>query len=129
MTLPDKYRIARYRSAGRLAGACVLGVAMALSVQDFADARSALSDRPPLPAMGPSLRKAVAFATTEQPGTIIIRKDEKALYLVTRQGQALRYQISVGREYRLSGSAGKRMWSACMPVTISLPIFQTGAAL
>ncbi|TIT28778.1 MAG: L,D-transpeptidase, partial [Mesorhizobium sp.] len=52
----------------------------------------------PLPAMGPSLKKTVAFQTAEQVGTIIIRKDEKALYLVTRQGQALRYQISVGRD-------------------------------
>lgn len=92
MTLPGRYRI-----APGLAGACVLGMALALSAQDFAQARS-LSDRPPLPAMGPSLRKAVAFATTEQPGTIVIRKNEKALYLVTRQGQALRYQISVGRD-------------------------------
>lgn len=75
-----------------------MGMALAMSAQDFASARSALSDRPPLPAMGPSLRKTVAFETTEQPGTIIIRKDEKALYLVTRQGQALRYQISVGRD-------------------------------
>lgn len=92
MTLPG-----RHGTVARLAGACVLNLALALSAQDFAQARS-LSDRPPLPAMGPSLRKAVAFATTEQPGTIVIRKNEKALYLVTRQGQALRYQISVGRD-------------------------------
>ncbi|KRB31109.1 MULTISPECIES: L,D-transpeptidase [Mesorhizobium] len=93
MTLPG-----RHDAAVRLIGAGVLGLALALSAQDFAQARSRLSDRPPLPAMGPSLRKAVAFATTEQPGTIVIRKNEKALYLVTRQGQALRYQISVGRD-------------------------------
>ncbi|QKC92175.1 L,D-transpeptidase [Mesorhizobium sp. NZP2234] len=93
MTLPG-----RHDAAARLIGAGVLGLALALSAQDFAQARSRLSDRPPLPAMGPSLRKAVAFATTEQPGTIVIRKNEKALYLVTRQGQALRYQISVGRD-------------------------------
>lgn len=93
MTLPG-----RHGAAARLIGACVLSLALALSAQDFAQARSGLSDRPPLPAMGPSLRKAVAFATTEQPGTIVIRKNEKALYLVTRQGQALRYQISVGRD-------------------------------
>jgi lipoprotein-anchoring transpeptidase ErfK/SrfK len=93
MTLPGRYRI-----APGLAGACVLSLALVLSAQGSAQARSGLSDRPPLPAMGPSLRKAVAFATTEQPGTIIIRKNEKALYLVTRQGQALRYQISVGRD-------------------------------
>ncbi|WP_292328412.1 L,D-transpeptidase, partial [Mesorhizobium sp.] len=43
-------------------------------------------------------RKTVAFQTGEQPGTIIIRKNEKALYLVTNKSQALRYQISVGRD-------------------------------
>jgi lipoprotein-anchoring transpeptidase ErfK/SrfK len=79
-----------------LAGACLAGIALA-SACDLAVAGS-LADRPPLPAMGPSLRKAVAFQTGEQPGTIIIRKQEKALYLVTGQGQALRYQISVGRD-------------------------------
>ncbi|WP_095198239.1 L,D-transpeptidase [Mesorhizobium carmichaelinearum] len=93
MTLPG-----RHGTVLRLAGACMLSLALAMSVQDPAQARSGLSDRPPLPAMGPSLRKAVAFTTTEQPGTIVIRKNEKALYLVTRQGQALRYQISVGRD-------------------------------
>ncbi|RWC97302.1 MAG: L,D-transpeptidase [Mesorhizobium sp.] len=79
------------------AGACI-ALAALVSELPLAEARSALADRPPLPAMGPSLKKTVAFQTPEQPGTIIIRKDEKALYLVTRQGQALRYQISVGRE-------------------------------
>ncbi|AID27999.1 lipoprotein-anchoring transpeptidase ErfK/SrfK [Mesorhizobium sp. USDA 4775] len=93
MTLPGRDGL-----VSRLAGTCLLGLVLAMSAQGFAEARSGLSDRPPLPAMGPSLRKAVAFATTEQPGTIIIRKSEKALYLVTRQGQALRYQISVGRD-------------------------------
>jgi lipoprotein-anchoring transpeptidase ErfK/SrfK len=93
MTLPG-----RHGTVARLAGACVVSLALALSVQGFAQARSGVSDRPPLPAMGPSLRKVVAFTTTEQPGTIVIRKNEKALYLVTRQGQALRYQISVGRD-------------------------------
>ena len=93
MTLPGRDGL-----VSRLAGTGLLGLVLAMSAQGFAEARSGLSDRPPLPAMGPSLRKAVAFATTEQPGTIIIRKSEKALYLVTRQGQALRYQISVGRD-------------------------------
>ncbi|RWN61674.1 L,D-transpeptidase [Mesorhizobium sp.] len=88
----------RYRIAPRLAGACIIGLALGMPALEFAQARSALSDRPPLPAMGPSLRKAVALQTAERAGTIIIRKDEKALYLVTRQGHALRYQISVGRD-------------------------------
>lgn len=91
MLLPARHRIAA-------AGACIMGLALALSAQDFAQARSGVAGRPPLPAMGPSLRKTVAFETAEQAGTIIIRKDEKALYLVTRQGEALRYQISVGRD-------------------------------
>ncbi|TIQ38113.1 MAG: L,D-transpeptidase [Mesorhizobium sp.] len=82
------------RMATRLAGACLIGIALA-SACDLAAAGSGL---PPLPAMGPSLRKTVAFQTGEQPGTIIIRKQEKALYLVTSPGQALRYQISVGRD-------------------------------
>ncbi|ESZ22695.1 L,D-transpeptidase [Mesorhizobium sp. L48C026A00] len=93
MTQPGRYRI-----VPRLAGACIIGLALGMPALEFAHARSALSDRPPLPAMGPSLRKAVALQTAERAGTIIIRKDEKALYLVTRQGQALRYQISVGRD-------------------------------
>ncbi|AZO16553.1 L,D-transpeptidase [Mesorhizobium sp. M2A.F.Ca.ET.043.05.1.1] len=77
-----------------LAAAGLIGIALA-SACEVAMAGSGL---PPLPAMGPSLRKAVVFETGEQPGTIIIRKNEKALYLVTGQGQALRYQISVGRD-------------------------------
>ncbi|TIS75072.1 MAG: L,D-transpeptidase [Mesorhizobium sp.] len=93
MTQPGRYRI-----VPRLAGACIMGLALGMPAWEFAHARSALSDRPPLPAMDPSLRKAVALQTVERPGTIIIRKDEKALYLVTRQGEALRYQISVGRD-------------------------------
>ncbi|MER9876702.1 L,D-transpeptidase [Mesorhizobium sp. M0195] len=88
----------RYRFVPTLAGACIIGLALAASSWDCAHARSGLSDQPPLPAMGPSLRKFVFFQTAEQPGTIIIRKQEKALYLVTREGEALRYQISVGRD-------------------------------
>lgn len=82
------------RIATRLAGACLIGIVLAVPC-DLAEAGSGL---PPLPAMGPSLRKTVAFQTGEQPGTIIIRKSEKALYLVTNKSQALRYQISVGRD-------------------------------
>jgi lipoprotein-anchoring transpeptidase ErfK/SrfK len=56
------------------------------------------SARPPLPAMGPSLRRAVKLTTEEPTGTIIVRKHERALFLITGKGEALRYQISVGRE-------------------------------
>lgn len=71
----------------------------ALVVASFAAAEArGEARRPPLPTMGPSLRSAVVFQTAETAGTIVIRKDEKALYLVVSPGQALRYQISVGRE-------------------------------
>ena len=56
------------------------------------------SKRVPLPSMGPSMRSTVTFETAESTGTIIIRKDEKALYLVAGDGRALRYRISVGRD-------------------------------
>ena len=65
---------------------------------DAAQAMLHRSKRVPLPPMGPSLRSTVTFATTEAAGTIVIRKQERALYLVTSASQALRYQISVGRE-------------------------------
>lgn len=74
----------------------------------FADARPAFAQtsiqrlyqatRPPLPKMGPSFRQAVAFQTKEPAGTIIVSKDERMLYLVTGEGRALRFRISVGRE-------------------------------
>lgn len=59
---------------------------------------AAAKSRPKLPAMGPSFRQQVSFATGEAAGTVIIRKDARELYLVTSTGQALRYRISVGRE-------------------------------
>ncbi|MEP9395934.1 L,D-transpeptidase [Mesorhizobium sp. KR2-14] len=74
----------------------VLGALLVASV-GAAEARGE-ARRPPLPTMGPSLRSAVVFQTAETAGTIVIRKDEKALYLVVSPGQALRYQISVGRD-------------------------------
>lgn len=71
--------------------------ALLLASAAVAEARGE-ARRPPLPTMGPSLRSAVVFPTAETAGTIVIRKDEKALYLVVSPGQALRYQISIGRE-------------------------------
>jgi lipoprotein-anchoring transpeptidase ErfK/SrfK len=42
-------------------------------------------------------RQVVPFHTTEAPGTIIVDTGERHLYLVQRDGQALRYGIGVGR--------------------------------
>lgn len=69
--------------------------------------------------MGPSLRKNVRIASNERAGTIIIRKDERALYLVTGPGAALRYEISVGREgFGWTGTVkigGKKEWPEWRP--------------
>lgn len=54
--------------------------------------------RPSLPAMGPSFRQHVKLDSGESVGTVIIRKSDNSLYLVTAPGSALRYRISVGRE-------------------------------
>ena len=80
-----------------LAGAVMFaGVPPSASQVQFG--ASSKRTRPALPAMGPSLRSVVSFSTTEPVGSIVIRKSEKALYLVSRPGEALRYQISVGRD-------------------------------
>lgn len=80
----------------RIAGLVLLA---ALASAAAAQASSLGGDgRPPLPAMGPSLRSAVDFRSGESVGTIVIRKNEKALYLVTAPSKALRYRISVGRD-------------------------------
>lgn len=60
--------------------------------------RSASASLPALPKMGPSFRESVALTSGEKPGTVIIDRNERALYLVTGRDSALRYRISVGRE-------------------------------
>ena len=55
----------------------------------------------------------VSFATSESPGTIIVRTGERRLYLVTGGGQALRYTVGVGR-------AGKQWFGSTSIVTKAL---------
>lgn len=43
-------------------------------------------------------RTQVAFASREKPGTIIIKTNERALYQVLGNGQAMRYLVAVGKE-------------------------------
>lgn len=43
-------------------------------------------------------REAVRFSDTRvQPGTIVVRTGERRLYFVTRTGEAIRYQVAVGK--------------------------------
>jgi lipoprotein-anchoring transpeptidase ErfK/SrfK len=46
----------------------------------------------------PIARTTVSFPSREAPGTIIINTTERRLYLLTGNGQALRYGIGVGRD-------------------------------
>jgi lipoprotein-anchoring transpeptidase ErfK/SrfK len=46
---------------------------------------------------GPIPRQRVSFDTRYKPGTIVVSTKERRLYLVTDEGEALRYGIGVGR--------------------------------
>jgi lipoprotein-anchoring transpeptidase ErfK/SrfK len=46
---------------------------------------------------GPIPRRRVSFDSRYKPGTIVISTKERRLYLVTDEGEALRYGIGVGR--------------------------------
>jgi lipoprotein-anchoring transpeptidase ErfK/SrfK len=91
-------RRAEARGRRWLALAIAAGLAGALLAAPELWAAPRKASRVPLPEMGPSLRETVAFASGESAGTIVIRKDERALYLVAGSGKALRYRISVGRD-------------------------------
>ena len=67
---------------------------------------------------GPSY-KAVRFDTQEAPGTIVVDPPNHLLYLVQGGGQALQYEVGVGKEgYGWSGVAfvhGKQEWPDWYP--------------
>jgi lipoprotein-anchoring transpeptidase ErfK/SrfK len=64
-------------------------------------------------------RTVVPYTGRERPGTIIINTTERRLYLVTANGQALRYGIGVGRDgFTWSGVkriTSKREWPDWTP--------------
>jgi lipoprotein-anchoring transpeptidase ErfK/SrfK len=110
----------RASRAGLAAALVLAGLFMLPAAPDGAAfAASVRSKRVPLPAMGPSLRTVVAFASKERPGTIVIRKNERALYLLLGEGRALRYRISVGRDgFGWTGTVrvgGKKEWPEWRP--------------
>ncbi|WP_027578755.1 L,D-transpeptidase [Bradyrhizobium sp. Ai1a-2] len=67
----------------------------------------------------PIQRATVMYPTNYAPGTIIISTGERRLYLVLRDGQALRYGIGVGRDgFRWSGThriTAKKEWPSWTP--------------
>lgn len=68
-------------------------------------------------ATGESIRWA--DAAKYQPGSIVVRTPERALYLVTGPGEARRYKVGVGREgFQWSGTStisGKTEWPTWRP--------------
>jgi lipoprotein-anchoring transpeptidase ErfK/SrfK len=72
----------------------------------------------PLTATPASAREMVAFDGGASPGTIVVRTNERRLYLVLGEGRALRYTVGVGRAGRqwagrsmVSGKYIKPAWS------------------
>lgn len=65
------------------------------------------------------LRRVVPYATTEAPGTIVVDPQNRYLYLVLRDGMAVRYGVGVGRSgFGWSGSAvikDKQEWPDWYP--------------
>lgn len=65
------------------------------------------------------LRKVVPYETSEAPGTIVIDPQSRYLYLVLRDGVAVRYGVGVGRSgFSWSGSAvikDKQEWPDWYP--------------
>ena len=53
-----------------------------------------------IPAVPASTREVVAFNSDDLPGTIIVRTNERRLYLVLGQGRAMVYPVGVGRAGR-----------------------------
>jgi lipoprotein-anchoring transpeptidase ErfK/SrfK len=69
---------------------------------------------------GRSHRQRIAFDDPRyQPGSIIIRTQERALYYVAGEGEAIRYRVGVGREgFQWSGHSriiAKKQWPSWSP--------------
>jgi len=67
----------------------------------------------------PIQRTLVSFPNNYRPGTIVVSTAERRLYLVLRDGQALRYGIGVGRDgFRWGGVhriSAKKEWPSWTP--------------
>jgi lipoprotein-anchoring transpeptidase ErfK/SrfK len=44
-----------------------------------------------------SARETIAYDGKETPGTIVVRTNERKLYYIVKEGQAIRYKVGVGR--------------------------------
>src|SRR4051794_18628245 len=65
------------------------------------------------------LHKTVSFSTSYEPGTVIVRTGERKLYYVLPDGEAVEYNVGVGREgFAWTGAnrvSQKAEWPAWRP--------------
>jgi lipoprotein-anchoring transpeptidase ErfK/SrfK len=119
-----------YRSIISFIFACAVActVATAASAQsfweDFASGGAPLNRRSQFgfsnqTGTGPIPRTVVSYPVNLKPGTIVIDTAERRLYLVTGNGQAIRYGIGVGRDgFRWGGVhhiSAKKVWPDWTP--------------
>ncbi|WP_425483827.1 L,D-transpeptidase [Hongsoonwoonella zoysiae] len=112
-------RTARDRHARRTFSVCsVCAAAMLISL--FGAQRVSAGDPFAVPkTLGPQSRQEVAYSEAASAGTIVVDTQARVLYLVTRKGTALKYDIGVGREgFGWSGTTrvgAKREWPDWRP--------------
>jgi lipoprotein-anchoring transpeptidase ErfK/SrfK len=97
-----------------LASAMIAGTMQVASAQDFFSGFFGGGS-----GSGPVPRQIVQFEGNYKPGSIIIDTEQRRLYLVLGNGQALRYGIGVGRDgFRWGGVhrvTAKKEWPAWTP--------------
>jgi lipoprotein-anchoring transpeptidase ErfK/SrfK len=106
--------------------ACLVGIGGLLApaggtafAYDFEDMVSGGRPTSGYYAASPVPRTTVTYSENQKPGTIVISTKERRLYLVTGNGQAIRYGIGVGRDgFTWSGVrtvTAKKEWPSWTP--------------
>ncbi len=67
------------------------------------------------------LRQEVAYATDEPPGTIVVETEKKFLYLVQKDGRAIRYGVSLGAQGRAWKGRAIIQWKRKYPTWTPTP--------
>ena len=116
-----KRSLAAVALCGLLAG-CTSDGALSIFSSNYGAVRDAGYQLPSIPIYKVDRkyhRQIVRYDTDEKPGTIIVDTGQKFLYLVMKDGRAMRYGIGVGREgFEWHGTARialKREWPTWTP--------------
>ncbi len=118
MRLRIVFAAAAVALATALAG-CTTGMIYSNSYGAVKDSGYQLPSIPIYKVPGKYHRQMVRYETAEKPGTIIVDTENKFLYLVQKDGKAMRYGIGVGREgFTWKGTrhiAMKKEWPTWTP--------------